>query len=88
MKKQLRSVPCAVDKDDFNHTYDVSEFPYRIRLGYNYKQWNELCAQTVEQFGLPGHRFTTSITARTMTFYFKSEQDFLFFKLKWSEYEF
>lgn len=88
MKKLLRSVPCAVDKEKFKHTYDISEFPYRITIRYNYKQWNELCAQTVEQFGLPGNRFTVSSKhGGIMTFLFKSEQDLLFFKLKWSEYE-
>jgi hypothetical protein len=76
-----------MDKEKFEHTYDISEFPYRITLGYNCKQWNELCAQTVEQFGLPGHRFTVTVSTKAIIFYFKSEQDFLFFKLKWSEYE-
>ncbi len=91
MKKQLRSVPCAVDKEKFKHTLqvidDIGEFPYRVTLAYKSTQWNELCAQTIEQFGLPGGRFTVSVNARTMTFLFKSEQDLLFFKLKWSEYE-
>ena len=76
-----------MDKEKFEHTYDTREFPYRITTAYKDFGWNELCAQTVEQFGLPGHRFTTSVNTRAMTFLFKSEQDFLFFKLKWSEYE-
>ena len=91
MKKQLRSVPCAVDKEKFKQTLqvidDIGEFPYRVTLAYKSTQWNELCAQTIEQFGLPGGRFTVSVNSRAMTFLFKSEQDLLFFKLKWSEYE-
>jgi len=84
-----------MDKEKFKHTLqvinDIGEFPYRItlvyKLVYKHTQWNELCAQTIEQFGLSGDRFTTSSTISTMTFLFKSEQDFLFFKLKWSENE-
>jgi len=67
---------------------DIPKFPYRMTIEYKDIGWDELCAQTIEQFGPPGARFTTSTTTRTMTFLFKSEQDFLFFKLKWSEYEF
>ena len=91
MKKQLRSVPCAVDKEKFKHTLqvidDIGKFPYRITLVYKNTQWNEICAQTIEQFGLPGDRFTVSVNSQVTTFLFKSEQDLLFFKLKWSEYE-
>jgi len=80
-----------VDKEKFKHTLqvidDIPKFPYRMTIEYKDIGWNELCAQTIEQFGLPGDRFTTSTTTRTMTFLFKSEQDLLFFKLKWSEYE-
>jgi hypothetical protein len=80
-----------MDKEKFKHTLqvidDIGEFPYRVTLVYKHPQWNEICAQTIEQFGLPGGRFTVSVNSRAMTFLFKSEQDLLFFKLKWSEYE-
>jgi hypothetical protein len=82
-----------VDKEKFKHTLqvidDIPKFPYRMTIEYKDIGWNELCAQTIEQFGLPGGRFTVSVNVPgTLTFLFKSEQDFLFFKLKWSEYEF
>jgi hypothetical protein len=80
-----------VDKEKFNHTLqvidDIGEFPYCTILVYKRPQWKEICAQTIEQFGLPGNRFTVSINTVAMTFLFKTEQDLLFFKLKWSEYE-
>ena len=81
-----------MDKEKFKHTLqvidDIGEFPYRVTLVYKSTQWNEICAQTIEQFGLPGGRFTVSAKhGGIMTFLFKSEQDLLFFKLKWSEYE-
>jgi hypothetical protein len=49
--------------------------------------WNEMCAQVVEQFGLPGDRYVTEVGLLEMAFIFKSPQDLLLFKLKWSEYE-
>jgi hypothetical protein len=50
--------------------------------------WNEICAQVVEQFGLPGDRYITNVGLFDMSFTFRDEQDLLLFKLKWSEYEF
>lgn len=40
----------------------------------NYK-WNELCADVVEVFGLPGDRFTSHPTMHHMDFYFKNKRD-------------
>jgi hypothetical protein len=37
--------------------------------------WNEICADIVEVFGLPGERFTSHPTADNMDFLFKSEKD-------------
>lgn len=49
--------------------------------------WNEICAQVVEQFGLPGDRYITEVGLLEMSFIFKDPQDLVLFKLKWSEYE-
>ena len=49
--------------------------------------WNEICAQVVEQFGLPGDRYVTEVGMFDMAFIFRDPQDLLLFKLKWSEYE-
>ena len=67
-------------------------YPYRgvIRERGMYLEhlpWNEICADVVEQFGLPGDRYVTNVGGFYMQFYFRTEQDLLLFKLKWSEYE-
>jgi hypothetical protein len=47
--------------------------------------WNELCASSLEMFGLPGDRFITDISAEAMTWIFRSDKDALPLKLKFSE---
>jgi hypothetical protein len=37
--------------------------------------WNEVCAKIIEQFGLPGDRYTSHPTESNMEFIFKNEQD-------------
>ena len=49
--------------------------------------WNEICAHVIEDFGLPGDRYITEVGLVEMAFIFKSPQDLVLFKLKWSEYE-
>ena len=55
---------------------------------YGKLSWNEICAEVVEQFGLPGDRYITEVGIFDMAFIFRDQQDLLLFKLKWSEYEF
>jgi hypothetical protein len=47
--------------------------------------WNEICAQGMEMFGLPGHRYITDANVNDMTWWFKDEQDALLMTLKFSE---
>ena len=47
--------------------------------------WNEICAEAMEMFGLPGGRYMTEANVNDMTWYFKSEQDALLMTLKFSE---
>jgi hypothetical protein len=66
------------------------DFPWRSRISWqpgDPMSWNEICSQVVEQFGLPGDRYITEVGLLDMAFIFKSPQDLLLFKLKWSEYE-
>jgi hypothetical protein len=49
-----------------------------IRLpwdGQNKYWWNEVCADVVEVFGLPGDRFTSHPTPNYMDFHFKTKKD-------------
>jgi hypothetical protein len=47
--------------------------------------WNEVCAQGMEMFGLPGHRYITEANVTDMTWWFRDEQDALLMTLKFSE---
>jgi hypothetical protein len=82
MKKLLKSVPCAVA--------NKKDFPWRSRIVWTSDSklhWNEIGAQVIEQFGLPGDRYFTEVGLLEMAFIFRNPQDLLLFKLKWSEYE-
>lgn len=61
-------------------TYTV-RIPWRT--GDTSEKWNETCAWTVEQFGLPGSRFTWHPTEEYMDFVFHNSRDAIYFKLKW-----
>ena len=57
---------------------------YRVSINwdrYN-KNWNEIGAEAIELFGLPGDRFHTSICEESMDFYFTNEIDAILFSLK------
>jgi hypothetical protein len=47
--------------------------------------WNEVCAQGMEMFGLPGGRYITEANVNDMTWYFKDPNDALIMTLKFSE---
>jgi len=47
--------------------------------------WDHLCIYSIEQFGLPGDRYVTDISADAMVWSFQSEQDALIFRLRFSE---
>ena len=60
----------------------VIRIPWQI--GNTITAWNEVCAWSIEQFGLPGDRFTTHPTEDYMDFKFLDEQDAVFFALRWA----
>jgi hypothetical protein len=51
----------------------------------NVPWWNETCAQVLEVFGLPGHRFTYHPHEDYMTFSFNNEKDATLCKILLSE---
>lgn len=51
----------------------------------NIMAWNEVCAQGMELFGLPGNRYITEANVDDMTWWFKDEHDALIMTLKFSE---
>ena len=54
------------------------------RINDNIPQWNETCAWAIEQFGLPGNKFTTHPTEEYMDFVFVDNKDAVYFSLRWS----
>jgi hypothetical protein len=67
------------------------EFPYPVVIGWSRNldtmfMWNELCADAMEIFGLPGDRYITDVNVNDMTWYFRNKQDALLMALKFSEH--
>jgi hypothetical protein len=62
-------------------------YPVRVILYDNddIPGWDEVCMQAIELFGLPGNRYITDISANSMDWIFRSSQDALLFKLKFSK---
>jgi hypothetical protein len=46
--------------------------------------WNEVCAWTIEKFGLPGERFETHVNEDYMDFNFYDDKDATMFSLMWN----
>lgn len=64
---------------------DINKFPYEIKIPFRYgdtiNKWDKICADCVETYGLPGDKYITSPTADYMCFYFKHQEDALWFSL-------
>ena len=50
----------------------------------NMENWNDACTWAMEQFGLPGDRFQTELTADWMKFKFNSPYDATIMALRFS----
>lgn len=59
-------------------------YPVKIywKQGDSCADWNEKCIQVMEHFGLPGHKYTTTVTDDYMSFNFNQSEDAVLFKLK------
>ena len=90
MKKKLS----AIRRVDYGRPIDnptTVRIPWVIHatkpVWYEEHRWDEICIWAIDQFGLPGDRYTTSPTENYMDFHFRNEQDAVFFGLKWSHYD-
>jgi len=72
---------CTLRDDTFKYPVVV---PWSSKLD-TVSAWNEICAQGMEMFGLPGDRYITDANVNDMTWWFKNEQDALLMTLKFSE---
>lgn len=65
---------------------DTKKYPYKVRIPWKNadtpSRWNEICAIAVEHYGFPGSKYTTHPTLDYMDFYFKDEQDAIWFNLQ------
>ena len=66
---------------EYCHHYTVPWTDRRNPMFY----WDDLCANAVELFGLPGDRYITDISERSMTWSFRSDHDAVLFRLKFGE---
>ncbi len=54
---------------------------YSVKITWGLKSdeynltWSETCARILEQFGLPGDRYTTEINSEYMIFNFTTQED-------------
>lgn len=79
-----------------NATYETDtlqdkEFPHPVRIKWSRHLdtiflWNEVCADIMELFGLPGNRYITDVNINDMTVYFRDERDAVIMALKFSEH--
>ena len=46
--------------------------------------WNEICIWAIEQFGMPGTRYSWHPREEYMDFWFYNEKDAIHFMLRWS----
>jgi len=70
-----------------NPTWSMSQYPYPVTLDWakrpTMETWNEICAWTIEHFGLPGIRYQTEVSTERMTWYFQDAQDQLIMTVAW-----
>ena len=67
------------------------DFVHPVQLNWNItigtvRSWNEICADGMELFGLPGDRYITHATQDSLTWQFRNAHDALLFRLKYSEH--
>lgn len=67
-------------RQDISHSFKV-EIPWM--KGDTISSWNEVCIGALEEFGLPGDKYSTEVSSDSMRFYFKDERDAIIFSLKW-----
>jgi hypothetical protein len=69
--------------------WSVTEFSHAVTLDWakrpSTEAWNEICAWTIEHFGLPGHRYQTEVGTEKMTWYFQNQQDQMIMTIAWGD---
>lgn len=67
--------------------WNMTDFAFPVTLDWarrpSMERWNEICAWTIEHFGLPGMRYQTEVSTARMTWYFASQDDQLLMTVAW-----
>ena len=71
MNKKHQMVDSRIETKNAGYIHVVS-IPWQ---GQSNHHWNQVCADVLEVFGLPGDRFTSHPKMDQMDFYFKSKKD-------------
>ena len=65
----------------FTHPVSINWGPNMATLS----KWDDVTVWGIEQFGLPGDRYVTDMSADYMTWFFRDPKDALLFRLRFSE---
>lgn len=68
------------DRNEFCHAVHV---PWSTDVD-TIAAWNDVCADAIELFGLPGDRYQTEVNIDDMIWWFRDERDAMMFRLKFS----
>lgn len=64
-----------------------TEYAFPVKLNWdsnpNMESWNEICAWSMERFGLPGKNYRTEINEEYMIWHFKRQEDQLLMSVAW-----
>ena len=71
-------------------TLTESGYDYHVKVLWSNRMgtisaWDNVCIYAIEQFGLPGQRYVTDLSADSMIWSFSDPRDALMFRLRWSE---
>ena len=69
----------------------MTEYPYTAMLRWdmmpNDGRWNEICAWSIERFGLTGDRWRTEVCTDWMRWSFRDPRDQLIFITAWGTHD-
>lgn len=68
------------DRNEFCHAVHV---PWGSAVD-TIQAWNDVCANAIDLFGLPGDRYQTEVNIDDMIWWFRDEHDAMLFRLKFS----
>ena len=69
------------------HNAPRAEYSFPVKLDWernpHMQAWNEICAWSIEHFGLPGDQYRTEINEDYMIWHFKNKDNQLLMSVAW-----